>query len=136
MLFTLALVILLAAIFVLFSQEFIKTLKNIYSLRGAAVILPIALASWFIYKFNDWVLWAFYYSSEALNSIKTFLMRFIPFQSYASPIASILILSICSVAPIFLLNIWAIKKTYKPYPYPYLTSTLIWIIVFILLEIM
>lgn len=125
---TLALVVLLGAIFVLFSQDFIKVIKKILGIKGAKLILPIALASWCIYTFNYYVLWGLYYCHEALQSITAFFAKFIPFKSIATPIVTILFLTFISVAPVFLLDWYLWKKSYKHYQYPYLTSTLIWIV--------
>lgn len=125
---TLALVVLLGAILVLFSQDFIKFIKKIFGIKGAILILPIALASWCVYTFNYYVLWGLYYCHEALQAIIAFFATFIPFQSIAVPLITILFLTFIAVAPVFLLDWYLWKKSYKHYKYPYVTSTLIWIV--------
>ena len=128
MLFTLAAVVFCAAIFVFFSQEFIRTFKKIFAIKGAILILPLAAASWIIFNFDNWVFLGIYYCRDVLHAIVTFLTRIIPLGQASSYVASILLLTVISVGPIFLLDWYFLKKTYKPYPHPYLTSTLIWLV--------
>ncbi|MCL9682746.1 hypothetical protein [Legionella maioricensis] len=135
MLFTLAAVVFCAAIFVFFSQEFIRTFKRIFAIKGAPLILPLAAASWVIYNFDDWVYLVIYYYRDVLRAIVTFLTKIIPLGQLSSYVAVILLLTFISVVPVFVLD-WSFRrKTYKPYPYPYLTSTLIWLISAYLLTI-
>ncbi|MDI1352380.1 MAG: hypothetical protein PSV35_06365 [bacterium] len=137
MLFTLAMVVFFAAICCFFSQEFIKTFKRIFAIKGATIILPIAFASWFVFTFDYWLLWAVYYIREVLQKGVASLTYIIPFNNeVASSIALITVLTAISVVPVFILNLYIRKKTYKPYPYPYITSTLIWISATVLLVVL
>lgn len=124
---TLALVVLVAAIVVLFSQEFIQLFKKIFAIKGAKLVLPLLVISWLIYTFDYLVLLVIYYYSDALNSVITFLSNLLPFQTGAYPIVMILVLTTISVVPVIALEHYLWKKNYKHYQYPYLTSTLIWI---------
>ncbi|KTD43713.1 hypothetical protein [Legionella quateirensis] len=128
MLLTLALVVFAAAIMTLFAQEFIRTFKKIFAIKGAKLVLPLLLGSWLVLNFDYLCLWGFYYYQEILNAVVVFLAGLIPFQSIARPIVLILILTLISVAPVVLLDLYLVKKTFKHYEYPYLTSTLIWIV--------
>lgn len=128
MLFTLAAVVFCAAIFVFFSQEFISTFKKIFAIKGAPLILPLAGASFIIYNFNYWCLLTFYYYRQVLNGMVSFLTMLIPLGQVSSYIAAILVLTFISVVPVLVLEWVFRKKTYKPYPYPYLTSSIIWLI--------
>jgi hypothetical protein len=124
---TLALVVFFAAILVLFSQEFIGIFKKIFAIKGAKLFLPLIIGSWLVIDFEDIFLWGIYYFRETLNAIVLFLSQIIPFQG-AYSIVLIIVLAIISVVPVFLLDMYLVKKTYKHYEYPYITSTLIWII--------
>ncbi|MBL7479462.1 hypothetical protein [Legionella bononiensis] len=128
MLLTLALVIFAAAIMILFAQEFIRTFKKIFAIKGAKLFLPLLLGSWLVLNFDYLCLWGFYYYQEILNAIVVFLAGLIPIQSIARPLVLIIVLTLISVVPVVLLDLYLVKKTYKHYEYPYLTSTLIWII--------
>ncbi|MCL5273041.1 MAG: hypothetical protein M1486_07070, partial [Gammaproteobacteria bacterium] len=57
-----------------------------------------------------------------------FFTQIIPFNKGAYSSVLIIILTLISVVPVVLLDMYLVKKTYKHYEYPYLTSTLIWII--------
>lgn len=124
---TLALVVFSAAILVLFSQEFIGIFKKIFAIKGAKLFLPLLIGSWLVVDFEDIFLWGLYYFREIVNAIVLFLSQIIPFQG-AYSIVLIILLTIISVVPVFLFDMYLIKKTYKHYEYPYITSTLIWII--------
>lgn len=128
MLFTLAAVVFFAAIITFFSQEFIRVFKKIFAIKGAKLLIPLAVASWFMYSYDYLALAAISYYREALNAVATFLTDIIPLGSASSYVAFILLLTIISVVPVFVLDWFHRKKNYKPYPFPYTTSSLIWII--------
>jgi hypothetical protein len=124
---TFALVVLAAAIVVLFSQEFIRFFKKILTIKGAKLVLPLLILSWLAFTFDYLVLWVIYYYSAVLNSIIKFLSNLLPFKTVASPMVMILLLTTISTVPVILMEQYLWKKNYKHYQYPYLTSTLIWI---------
>lgn len=136
MLLTLAIVVFFASIFVFFSQEFIKTGKKIFSIKGAPLILPLAIASWLLYQFSSWILWGLYYYGEVLTKLRKILMMVIPFQQLGYPLATIIVLTVISVLPVVLLDIYLKHKTYKGYKYPYTTSSIIWIISVVVLLVL
>lgn len=133
MLTTLALVVFAAAIVVFFSQEFIKFFKKIFAIKGANLILPLAIASWAVYYFDYWFLWTIYYYWECMNSLLSLLTYLMPFPQYTSPIAMILLLTGVSVLPVLIWDWVTRKRSFKGYRYPYVTSTVIWVITSILL---
>lgn len=128
MLLTLALVIFSAAILILFSQEFIRIFKKIFAIKGAKLVLPLFIGSLLAVNFEELFLLVIYYFRGTLNAIVVFITQIIPFEKGAYSIVLIMILTLISVAPVFLFDMYTVKKTYKHYEYPYLTSTLIWIV--------
>ncbi|CAM2771548.1 MULTISPECIES: hypothetical protein [Legionella] len=131
----LALVVLLGAIIVLFSEEFIKSFKKLWAIKGAKLLLPLFAASWFIYTFDFWFLWVIFYLSEFLHFILTFLIRLMPFQQGAKSVALVILLIFFSVVPVLIIDLFTRRKNYKGYQYPYITSTIIWILCVALLII-
>lgn len=132
-LLSLAMVVFFASIMVFFSQEFIRTFKRIFAIKGAKTIIPLAIASWAIYTFDYWFLWVIYYCREFLQASLTLLTHIMPFQKEAESVALILLLMFVSVVPVYLLDWFLRFRTYKPYKYNYLTSTIILITSSILL---
>ena len=128
MLLTLALVIFAAAIITLFSQEFIGLFKKIISIKGAELILPLAAASFVVYKFDFWFVWVLHYYRVILSHMVLYIAWIFPSYTFFTYIAIIAVLTILSVAPVILLDWIFRKRAFKPYPYPYLTSSLIWLI--------
>ena len=127
MFFTLALVVLIAAIITLFSKEFIGIFKKIMDIKGAPIFLPLIVASGLVLVFDYWVLLAVYFYREFLSKLINGLIWLMPFGSYSYYIAAILVLTFISVVPVFLLDWYWVKKTYKPYPFATLTIAFIWI---------
>lgn len=130
---TLALVVLVFSIIVFFSQEFIRMIKKVFGITGAKIILPLLICSWAIYTFDEWFLWAIYYTRDVLQLAVAWIMRLLPFQKWAQSVALILLLTILSVVPSLFMQWLTFKKRYKEYKYPYLTSTIIWITCSVLL---
>lgn len=128
MLYTLAAVVFCATIFVFFSQEFVNLFKKILAIPGAKLILPLALASWLVYHAYPWILRPIYRYKILLNTLVDFFSSMLPLGRLSLYMSTILVLTVLSVLPVFLLDLFFIKKTYKSYPYPYLTSTFLWLI--------
>ncbi|CEG58274.1 TPA: hypothetical protein F7001_02630 [Legionella pneumophila] len=123
----LALVVLLGAIIVLFSEEFIKSFKKLWAIKGAKLLLPLFAASWFVYTFDFWVLWVIFYLHQFLHDTLTFLITIMPFQQGAESVALVILLTFFSIVPVLIIDFFTRKKKYKGYQYPYITSTIIWI---------
>ncbi|KGP63376.1 hypothetical protein EP47_02170 [Legionella norrlandica] len=136
MLLNLALVILLAAIVVFFSQELIGIIKKIFAVKGVKLIVPLGVASWLIYNFDYLFLWVMYYIREVLQVLLSLLTFIIPLGQYSGVVALIILLATLSVVPVLLVDLVIRKKTYKEYAYPYLTSTLIFILCTMILLVM
>lgn len=128
MFLTLALVVVFASILVIFAQEFIRALKKLFAIKGVALFLPLLIASWLVYTFDYWALWIIYYYREMLHILLGFLIYLNPFPQIAEPVALVILLEVITVLPVFLADIFLRKRTYIGYQYPYLTSTLIFIV--------
>ena len=123
----LLIIICLGAILCFFSQEFLRLLKKVFAVKGATTILPLALASSIVYYNMDLVLLGLYSIHAYLRDLLYGIMYLIPYKSQAHSIAMIIELTLISVAPVLLLNVYSYRKTHKPYPYPYWTSTFLWL---------
>ncbi|KTD03275.1 hypothetical protein OQJ19_02095 [Fluoribacter gormanii] len=136
MLLTLALVVLFSAITVFFSEEFIKAFKKLFAIKGAKLLIPMFVASWFIYTFNFWFLWGIFYAREILHDVLNFLVRIMPFEKGAVSVVLVFMLTVLSVVPVLILDVLSRRKNFKGYQHPYVASGLIWILsVFLLIII-
>ncbi|AWN73783.1 hypothetical protein LEAN103870_08850 [Legionella anisa] len=135
MLLTLAMVVLLSSILVFFSEEFIKAFNKFFAIKGAKLLVPMFAASWLIYTFSFWCLWAIFYVREILVEVLNFLVRIMPFQNGAVSVVLIFMLTFLSVVPVLILDIFSRRKKFKGYQYPYVTSGVIWLISVFLLVI-
>ncbi|WP_454780669.1 hypothetical protein [Legionella sp. WA2022007384] len=136
MLLTLALVVLFSSIVVFFSEEFIKAFKKLFAIKGAKILIPMFAASWLIYTFNFWVLWAVFYAHEILQDVLNFLVRIMPFQKGAVSLVLVFMLTFLSVVPVLILDVISRRKSFKGYQHPYVASGVIWILSVFLLIIM
>ncbi len=136
MLFTMTLVILLGAIAVFFSQEFLGFIKKVFAVKGVKLFLPLLAASWFVFSFGDWVIWGITYYRELLATVLTFIVSIIPLPQIAEYTALVIVLTVVSVLPVYLIDLYMRKRSYKSYNYPYTTSTLLFIVsTFVLLAL-
>ncbi|RUR08424.1 hypothetical protein [Legionella sp. km772] len=130
---TLFLVLCATAILCLFSQEFNRLLKKIFAVKGAKLVLPLALGSAFVFMYDNLVIDLLYYFRDKLNAMLSFLNYVFPQSKYTPDIILVILLTAVSLIPVGILHYFAYKNTHKPYPHPYLVSTLIWIIAAVLL---
>ncbi len=128
-------VVLLSSILVFFSEEFIKAFNKFFAIKGAKLLVPMFAASWLIYTFSFWCLWAIFYVREILVEVLNFLVRIMPFQNGAVSVVLIFMLTFLSVVPVLILDIFSRRKKFKGYQYPYVTSGVIWLISVFLLVI-
>lgn len=130
-LLTLAAVILAAAIVVFFSHEFAGVFKKIFAIKGAKLVLPLALASYIVYQFELWVSWALYYFREVMQNILNVLNVLFP-----NTISEILLLMLLSIGMKIILDLIASKRSYKPYVYTNVSILFFWLVsVFVLILI-
>lgn len=131
--YQLVLIVCIASIFCFFIQEFIGLFKRIFAIKGVKIILPLAFASWLVYLNIPFIVWHLYFIQDVLDSALLYLMYFIPLHAGKESIALIILLTLLAVLPSVLLNLYSKKYHHKPYTYPYLLSTFIWVITVILL---
>ncbi|MBN9231250.1 MAG: hypothetical protein BGO90_03620 [Legionella sp. 40-6] len=133
MLLTLALVVICASIMVFFSQEFMRTFKRIFALPGARLLLPILFASWLVYTFDYWVLWAVFYYRETLFTGLHFLEGILPAYAWTLPAIVVCLIWCVTILPVLALDYYYRRKSHHGYPYPMITSAIIFIVTAILL---
>jgi hypothetical protein len=136
MLFTLTLVIFLSSILVFFSEEFIKSFKKIWSIKGVKLFLPLFAVSWIITTYEFWFLWGMFYVYEFFHDTLIFLVKIMPFKYGATSVALVILLTLLSVVPVLIIDFFTRKKTYTPYKYTYVTSAMIWIFGVVILVIL
>lgn len=128
MLVTLALVVVASAIIVFFADEFINLFKRFFEIKGTKLFVPLLVASWLVYGFMDWFLWALLYFCEVLHAIVHLLIKIIPFTQVAKPIALILTITAVSVIPVLVADLIVRRKRYKGLDYVHFTSFILFIV--------
>ena len=121
------------SILCLFSQEFNRLLKKIFAIKGAKLILPLALGSVCALVYDNLVIDLLFYFRDKLNSMLSFLNYIAPQYKYTSDVILIILLTGVTLIPVGILHFFSYRKTHRPYPHPYLVSTLIWIIAVVML---
>lgn len=133
MLLTVALVVLCSSIFVLFSKEFGNLIKKIFTIPGTKLLLPLVLITTFYVLFEPWAILFILKLKALLHLLVAAIESLIPFTWAADFVANLLVLITFTLLPVFALNAWCIKKTYVPFKYPYLLSTILWLFIAVLL---
>lgn len=129
----LSLIVVGCSIVVFFSQEFGNAFKKLFAIRGMKLLLPLILTTALIVYYEHWVLWGLLHFQTILQGCVTLFAGWLPFQTGASSVAKVLILFVSSILPVFALHVWLKKKTYQSFKHAYVTSTMIWLLVGILL---
>ncbi len=127
MLFTLAFVIFIAAIIVFFSQEFVSLFKKILVIRGAKLLVPLAIASWAVYAFEEGWVWLIYYFRECFHTLSSFLMILLPVP-YSADIAMIVLFTAAAILPLLIWDTVTHKRAFMWYQYSFATASYIWLV--------
>ena len=136
MFFTLAGLVLMATVVVFFSEEFAGFIKKIFSIPGFLLLIPLAIASYVVLKFESYLAMFLYFLNNAFHVIIGIIYKILPFTTGALQVARIIFLCLATVLPLFILD-WVMKRrTHRPFEYHYLIgSTLFIVLAFILLVI-
>lgn len=133
MLVSFAVAVFLGAIIILFSDEFTRMGKKIFEIKGAALLLPLALGSWGVYVFQDTVLWLLYYYHTICTRIIGLMCYLLPDSSYSVAIVRMLFLSAVAILPIWIWEYVTHKRAFAWYSPSYRASTILWLATAIIL---
>ncbi len=125
---TLAILIFFAAIICFFSQELIRLCKSIFAIKGAKIFLPLAIATWGVYTFLPWVLWAIYYIREIFIEVMQVIEMLIPIALWRQQSSMVILLTLIAVGPVAIWNFILIRRTQRGLPNSYIISLFIWLI--------
>lgn len=126
-LYTIALLILIAALMIIFLDEITSVLQKIGNIRGAKLIIPLVAASWLVVNLDYWLMRGLYGYHECLQTLVQGFTSLLPKYSIFSSIAMVLVLTLVAVVPVFIINALVYRKKRKPYHYYHLTMVLIWL---------
>ncbi len=133
---TLVYAVVLTAIAAFFSQEFTGFFKKIFAIPGVKLILPLALASWLVESYEDWLLWILLTLKNALHYVVHGLDALIPLHLGAVSFAHIIHLFLLASVPVWvILALGKSRGMYEPWPYTYLVGIVLWLLAAILLTI-
>ena len=131
---TIALVVLICSIVVMFSAEFGDFFKKIFSIPGMKLFLPLIFVTILVGYYEPWLLIGLIEVQRILVEVSEKLASWLPFQTGAVSTARVLLLMLLSLLPVFVLNLWLKRRTFHGFQYSYLTTTLIWLLVSVLLS--
>lgn len=128
MLLTVAIFIFCSAIFIFFSQEIMSVLKKILEIKIVQLILPLLIGSWLVSAYPLWCIETIISFREFLSQSLLLLSQIAFFEKTTPALAGVALLTSLTLLPVFCLN-WITKKRNKrDYSYPYMTSTLIFVV--------
>ncbi len=130
-----ALIIVISAVFLAFSQEFIQMVRKIASKPAMMLLLPLVLASWLIEIYEQWGRWLLLWCRAHLHLIINRTAQLLPFQT-----GSLLLIRIVSLFLLACFPAWLFwfKAKYKgeiePPVFVFYFGVMLWIVaVFLLL---
>lgn len=132
---TIALVVLICSIVVMFSSEFGDFFKKIFALPGMKLFLPLIFVTILVVYYESWFWIALTGVQRILVEVSEKLASWLPFQRGAVSTSRVLLLMILSLTPALVLDLWLKKRTFHGFQYSYLTTTLIWLLISVLLAI-
>lgn len=136
MLITFALVVIVAAIVVFFSDEFARLFKKIAAIPGVKLFVPLIFASWVVERFDTWLVWMLLKLKQWMHGLIYALARWLPIEKGALSTAHVLNLFLVTVLPLLILHFSALRKPrYELWPYTYHLVITIWLVLVILLTI-
>ena len=124
---TITLLILASALLLMFSAELIKGLKKLFSIPGVAWILPVLLVSYILTVDEDMTRWILKLIQLALQSTVLTIAESLPFKTGALQVAECVLLMSLSVVPVWLINVWQVKKNYVPLKHRGIAIALLWL---------
>lgn len=130
MLNTIAFLVFLCSILIMFSQEINNFVKKIFSYFGVRLFLPLLLASSFLIYYEPWLAWWLLEIKRWLHQLSILtgdLITFAPSELFAI----ILIMTFCASLPIVITYLWK-KKTGVSLKYGEITGVFVWLIMAIL----
>ena len=133
--YVLLLVIVCTTIVVLFSQEFAGLFKRIFSIPGAKLLFPLAIASLLVEYYEEWGLWLLLVCKDGLHYVFYKISDIVPSRN-AVKILHVFYLFLLSRLPIWIL--FAVAKSRdrpKPWPHTLQLSIVIWVIIAVILTV-
>lgn len=126
MLGTIALLIVGAAIFVFFAQEFGQFIKKILSIRGMALLLPMLLATWLIMQFQTWIILFLEVCSAVIKLCLAWVDKLMPLSLQGSAITIGFVLAIFSIVPVLVYNALWQRRNFISFPHKDYAISMIW----------
>ncbi len=136
MLLTFTGIVFFASIFLIFSQEFIRSGKKIAAIPGVKLLVPLVMLSWLIEAYEDWGLWLLLWAQAVFHQCIQSMTDLLPFQSGGLHLVRIMTIFLLACLPswVFWLRAkW--KDSYKLQPCADYFGLAIWITVVFLLII-
>lgn len=118
--------VLMAAILVIFLDDFNKILKKLMAIRGFSLFVPLLLASWLVVSFETFLSWLLLRIQIVLLNIVS-LASFLPFPLEGQWVIAILLLLALTLLPMLGLTIWNERHRFRAISNVWLVGVLVWI---------
>ena len=128
MLVTMVLVILGSAILVSFSQEFALAFNKLFAIPGVKLLLPAILVTKLLIFAEPFVSLSLLAMRDFLDLISQGLAYFLPDNSMMRMGCQAVGLWVLAVLPVWLLEAWSWRKTFRSFPYNGILGTMLWLV--------
>ncbi len=123
----LALIILIAAIGVLFSKEIGKLFRTIAKKKSANLLLSLLITSALIIYYEPFVLAFLWKIKINFHQFGVFITQLLPGNpQFNLFVINSLFLTLCAILPAIIIKLWAIKST-QEFNFAYIISIFFWV---------
>lgn len=126
MLLTLAVVVLLTAIFALFSDEIAHAVGRMKTIPGVSLLVPLFVVSLGVFYFQDMLLWISMMVRNTLNAWISQGASLLPSPFNHEIFLVILGLVCLAVLPSIIITVWRRYKILPPFEYHWVLSSFLW----------
>ena len=118
------------SIFTLFASEIFDAVKKFFKIPGMMLAVPLLFFSWLVTQFDYIFIVIFTETREILFLLQKVIAKIIPFSTWSSPVAQVILLTIIPIIPLFIARM--MRRRHKGiYIYPhslYCACAFIWIL--------
>src|SRR5690606_30294104 len=108
-------------------------IKKILKIPGLNLVLPLLGGTIIIVLIEPFVAWILFNMKNGLENFLSFFIARLPLGWASRYVANILLLTLLSLFPTLVLETYIKRRSYFPFRYGYVLSTVIWLVIAILL---
>jgi hypothetical protein len=135
MLISLVLVVFGASIAIFFADEWARLFARIWRIPGSRLLLPLAVVSWLIEKYEDWGHWFLIWCQARIQWFEHQIQALLPFQVGSSHLIRITSLFLSATMPVWFFHYLAKRQGPFMQSNAYRLGVAIWVVMALILTV-